>query len=42
MIKIIEVTESYGIDYYAYIGSKLITVAPSEQIARARIARELS
>jgi hypothetical protein len=33
-VKIIEVQESYGTDFYVYAGSKLIRVCPSIGMAR--------
>lgn len=34
MAQIVKVRESYGFDYYVYVGSKLIRVCPSESMAR--------
>lgn len=34
MVQIIEVRESYGTDYYVYVGAKLIRVCPSIGMAR--------
>lgn len=34
MIQIIEIKESYGTDYYVYLGSKLVRVCPSIGMAR--------
>lgn len=33
MVKIIPVREAYGVDYYVYVGDKLIRVCPSEGMA---------
>lgn len=34
MVKIIKIRESYGFDWYVYVGQKLIRVCPSEGMAR--------
>lgn len=38
MIKIIQVRESYGFDYYVYAGDKLLRVCPSLDVATAVVA----
>jgi len=35
MTKIIKVRESYGFDWYVYVGQKLIRVCPSEGMAKS-------
>ena len=39
MPQIIEVKESYGIDFYAYLGCKLLRVCPSREMAESVIAK---
>lgn len=34
MAKIYEVRETYGTDYYVYVGAKLVRVCPSMAMAR--------
>ena len=34
MVQIVKVRESYGFDFYVYLGEKLIRVCPSEGMAR--------
>lgn len=34
MARIVKVRETYGFDYYVYLGDKLIRVCPSEGMAR--------
>lgn len=34
MVSIVKVRQSYGFDYYVYVGEKLIRVCPSEGMAR--------
>lgn len=34
-VQIIKVRESYGFDYYVYVGQKLIRVCPSMDVATA-------
>lgn len=34
MVKIYKIRESYGYDWYVYVGQKLIRVCPSEGMAK--------
>lgn len=39
-VQIIKVRESYGFDYYVYVGQKLIRVCPSLDVATAVAAAQ--
>jgi hypothetical protein len=34
MVSIVKVRESYGFDFYVYVGDRLVRVCPSEGMAR--------